>query len=91
MSTKLLKKISLDLASRTISLQAGVLWGEVYAKLENTGFLAIGGLCPTVSVSGFTLGGGFNWFLSRFYGTAADNTLAMKVVLANGELVTATR
>ena len=44
-----------------------------------------------MSVSGFTLGGGFNWVLSRFYGTAADNTLSMRVVLASGEIVTASR
>ena len=82
--------MNVDIGRRTVSIQAGALWKEVYFALKGTGYLVVGGLCPTVSVSGFTLGGGFNWFLSRFYGIAAENTIAMKVVLASGELVTVT-
>lgn len=44
-----------------------------------------------MSVSGFALGGGFNWLLSRLYGSAAENVLSMRVVLASGEVVTVTR
>lgn len=50
----------------------------------------LGGLCPTVGVAGFTLGGGFNWMLSRYYGIAVDNVISMQVVLATGEIVTVT-
>ena len=77
-SNKLLKKVTVDTNNKTITIQAGAIWKEVYHKLNNTGYLVIGGLCPTVSVSGFTLGGGFNWDLSRFYGIAAENTLSMR-------------
>lgn len=90
LTNKLLKKVTVDTQSRTIAVQAGARWKEVYAKLNNTGYLVVGGSCPTVGVSGFTLGGGFNWFLSRYYGIAAENTLALKAVLASGELVTVT-
>ena len=68
---KLFKRIELDIENETMTLQAGVLWREVYSVIENTGYFIEGGLCPTVGVSGFTLGGGFNWFMSRYFGTAA--------------------
>ena len=77
--------------TQTVTIQAGAVWKEVYDALKGTGYLIVGGSCPTVGVSGYTLGGGFSWTISRFYGIAAENTLALKVVLANGELVTATR
>lgn len=80
----------MDRENELITVGAGVLFKEIYAKLNGTGYLAVGGTCPTVSVSGFTLGGGFNWYLSRFYGIAAENVVAMKVVIASGELVTVT-
>ena len=71
LSIKLFKRIELDIENETMTLQAGVLWREVYSVIENTGYFIEGGLCPTVGVSGFTLGGGFNWFMSRYFGTAA--------------------
>lgn len=52
---------------------------------------SIGPTNPSISVSGFTLGGGFNWYLSRFFGIAAENVKAMAVVLASGEVITADR
>ena len=50
----------------------------------------IGGLCPTVGVSGFTLGGGLSPF-SRSYGLACDNLVQMTLVTYDGELVTVSK
>lgn len=52
-------------------MQAGVRWMDVYKALDDTGYEVIGGMCPTVGVAGFTLGGGFHWRLSHFWGSAA--------------------
>lgn len=46
-----------------------------YARaLNGTGFEVVGGLCPTVGVVGFTLGGGVS-ILSRSWGLAIDNLI----------------
>lgn len=54
--------------------------------------MAIGALlCHIVGGNGFTLGGGYNQFLSTFYGTAAKYTIYItNVLLATVEIVTAT-
>lgn len=89
-NTALFNRLDIDLSQEMVTLGAGVLWDDVYHELKDTGYMAIGPLCPSVGVSGFTLGGGFNWFLSTFYGTAAENTVSIDVLLATGEIVTAT-
>lgn len=87
----LFNRLDIDFGNQTITLGAGVLWDEIYHELKDSGFMAIGPLCPTVGVSGYTLGGGFNWFLNTFYGTAAENTISIDVLLSSGDIVTATR
>jgi FAD/FMN-containing dehydrogenase len=62
---------------------------DVYKTLGpmNVGIPA--GSCPTVGVAGFTLGGGLG-IEAREFGLTADRLLAVDVVLASGDLVTAT-
>jgi hypothetical protein len=57
--------------------------------LNGSEYVAIGGLCPTVGVVGFTLGGGYNSMYTRSYGLALDNVLNFTVALYNGSIVTA--
>lgn len=78
-----------DIDQMTITMEGGCIWSKVYNTLlqncpEN---IIIGGQCPTVGVSGFTLGGGLSPF-SRSYGLGCDSVIAMKIVTADGELVT---
>nr|WCO08188.1 RNase T2 protein [Pestalotiopsis microspora] len=80
---------SIDTDEMTITMEGGCIWKDVYYKLlqncpEN---IIIGGQCPTVGVSGFTLGGGLSPF-SRSYGLGCDNVIEMTIVTADGELVT---
>lgn len=58
-------------------------------KDGHQGKIIIGGQCPYVGVSGFTLGGGLSPF-TRSYGLGVDNVKEMSVVLANGDLITVT-
>lgn len=67
----MLKRISIDEERGVAILQAGVRWGDVYDILDAKGYDIPGGQCPAVGVAGYTLGTGFNWLLSRFYGSAA--------------------
>jgi hypothetical protein len=72
-----------------ITVEAGTRWLEVYQALLPHGRYVQGGGCVTVGAAGgFTQGGGFGIF-SRRYGTAAGNMLEAEVVLASGEIVTA--
>ncbi|CAF1604696.1 unnamed protein product [Rotaria magnacalcarata] len=84
-----LKNITINWEDETITMQSGVLWREVYDVLKESEYIIIGGLCPSVGVVGFTLGGGYNSMYTRSYGLALDNVLKFTVALYNGTIVTA--
>jgi len=72
-----------------VNIQGGATWDQAYATLVGNyaANIIIGGQCPFVGVSGFTLGGGLSPF-SRSYGLGVDNVIEMRMVTATGELVT---
>ncbi|KAF8330348.1 uncharacterized protein EI90DRAFT_3016795 [Cantharellus anzutake] len=84
-----MKNVRINEQSTEITMQAGCVWDDVYALLrgKDSANMVVGGLCPTVGVSGFTLAGGASPF-SRSYGLGIDNVLEMTVVTAAGEVVT---
>ena len=83
----LMKGMALDAKQRTIRVQMGCLWADVYAYMmkSGTGLIPVGGGCLTVGVPGFVQGGGFS-FASRSYGLSADNLISLKIITADGEL-----
>ena len=84
----LMKRCYIDSKNRTIKLEGGVIWKDAYRKLlTDPRDIVIGGMCPSVGVSGFTLGGGLSPF-SRSYGLACDNLLQMTIVTYEGKVVT---
>ena len=50
--------IELNNVTGIVDVGSGVIWDQVYAALNSTGFNVIGGRIPTVGISGLTLGGG---------------------------------
>jgi FAD/FMN-containing dehydrogenase len=66
---------------------AGARLGAVYAELAEHGVTISGGTCPSVGVSGLTLGGGHG-LLSRAYGLSCDNLVEATVVTADGAVRT---
>ncbi|GFF31483.1 6-hydroxy-D-nicotine oxidase [Aspergillus udagawae] len=73
-----------------VKMGAGVQAFEIYSKAKKFGFTAVGGEGKTVGVAGgYVLGGGHSP-MSSIYGLAADQVLALEVVLANGRFVTVT-
>ena len=76
--------------ARTIQMEGGILFRDVYDKLQDKRDVAITGLCGSIGFSGFTLGGGISP-LSRSYGLGCDNLLEMTVVTADGEVVTVSK
>ncbi|MFG3286344.1 FAD-binding oxidoreductase [Streptomyces sp. NPDC048111] len=67
---------------------AGARLLDVYGGLAASGRTIPGGSCPTVAVSGLTLGGGHG-VTSRAYGLACDSLTSVDLVLADGRKVTA--
>ncbi|KAI1346928.1 FAD-binding domain-containing protein [Xylaria sp. FL0043] len=85
-----MKNVKLDMESKTVTMDAGCQWGDVYETLisgKHDKFIINGGRCPTVGVSGFILGGGLGPF-SRSFGMGSDTLLEATLVTANGDLVT---
>ncbi|MBB4946058.1 FAD/FMN-containing dehydrogenase [Kitasatospora gansuensis] len=72
----------------TVRVGAGARLIEVYAALAGAGRLLPAGSCPTVGVSGLTLGGGFG-VLTRKYGLTCDRLVSAQVVTADSRLLTA--
>ena len=64
----LLNKVRPDYEKQQIRTQAGAKWKDLYDAVKDSGFEVMGGLSPTVGVTGFVTGAGFNWKLSAFYG-----------------------
>ena len=52
------KIINLDTTTKTVDVGSGVIWDQVYATLDSSGFNLVGGRIPSVGISGLTLGGG---------------------------------
>ena len=64
---------------------AGVRLAPLYAELARRGQALAAGSCPTVGLSGMTLGGGVG-VLTRAYGLTCDAVTGATVVTADGQL-----
>ncbi|KAH8094533.1 FAD-binding domain-containing protein [Cristinia sonorae] len=77
-------KVSED--KKTVTIQGGALWGDVYIEADKQGVAVVGGNTWFVGVGGYLTGGGYS-SLSGEYGLAIDNLLSAEVVLADGRVV----
>jgi FAD/FMN-containing dehydrogenase len=77
----------LDADRQVCWAQTGNRWHDLYIFLQSTGtgFIPIGGGCPTVGIPGFMLGGGLS-FVSRSYGLSIDNLVSIDLVTPDGKL-----
>jgi hypothetical protein len=84
----LMKGIHVDPKRRTVRAQGGVIWNEYNRAAAAFGLATTGGEVSTTGIAGLTLGAGFGWLMGK-YGLAIDNLRSAEVVLASGEVVTA--
>lgn len=81
-----LREVTVDAATRRVSIGGGAVWGEVAATLAPHGLGLSSGDTASVGVGGLTLGGGIGWMV-RAWGLAADQLVGAQVVTAAGDLV----
>lgn len=81
-----LRTLALNDDETVVTLGAGLRWSDVDDVLGPRGLAVPGGSVSKVGVAGFTLGTGLGW-LGRVCGTAGDQLVSARVVLAGGEVV----
>jgi len=77
--------VALDTAGGSARVGAGARLADVYAGLAAHGVAIAAGSCPTVGITGLTLGGGIG-VLGRAYGLTCDALRSVQIVTADGRL-----
>jgi FAD/FMN-containing dehydrogenase len=83
-----LRGVRVDPRARTARVAPGTSWGEFDRETQLFGLATTGGVISTTGVAGLTLGGGLGW-LARLHGPACDNLISADVVIASGDVLTA--
>ena len=83
-----MRGVQVDPVAKIAQVAGGCLWGDVDHAAHAFGLAAASGIISTTGVGGLTLGGGIG-YLSRKCGLTIDNLLAVDMVLADGNFVTA--
>ncbi|WP_284646047.1 FAD-binding oxidoreductase [Paenibacillus silviterrae] len=79
-------QLKVDLKAGTAKLGAGYRLLSLYEALWKYRVAIPGGTCPTVGISGLTLGGGFG-LLSRHFGMTCDSLLELEMVNSRGMVI----
>lgn len=85
-----MRNVDVDTEKQLLYVQGGCLWSDVDEAAWKHGLATVGGTVADTGVGGLTLGGGYG-HLSGGYGLVIDNTVSITVVLANGEIKTASK
>lgn len=71
-----------------IKIGSGYTQEQLHSRVTEYGFAFVGGSCPSIGVTGITLGGGVG-YLQREYGLVCDNLVEAQIVDAFGRVITA--
>ena len=80
--------VAVEVDGDLVRVGGGATWGAVAQNLGEHGLALSSGDTASVGVGGLTLGGGVGWMVREF-GLALDQLVEAEVVLANGDVVTA--
>jgi FAD/FMN-containing dehydrogenase len=83
-----LRQVTVDAEQHLAHVGGGCRLGDVDAATGPLGMIVPAGIMSETGVAGLALGGGIGWF-SRKHGLTCDNFVELEVVLASGEVVTA--
>lgn len=81
-----MRAIDVDPKNRTVRVQAGSTVGAVDETTAAHKLATVLGECPSVGISGLTLGGGLGRLMGQ-HGSLCDNLLSARVVTADGEVL----
>jgi FAD/FMN-containing dehydrogenase len=84
----LMKGIHVEPSRSAARVQPGVTVGELDRATAAFGLATPSGVVSSTGIAGLTLGGGIAWLMGK-HGMAVDNLLSAEVVLASGEVVSA--
>ncbi|EAW17165.1 FAD binding domain protein [Aspergillus fischeri NRRL 181] len=85
---KRMKKVSLHFESNTVTVQGGALWADVHHTTAGSGLVVASSTVSTTGVGGVTLQGGYGYLMCA-HGLIIDNLLSAQVIIADGQLLTA--
>ena len=77
--------VDVDAAGGSVRIGAGARLADVYAALGARGVAIAAGSCPTVGITGLTLGGGVG-VLTRAFGLTCDAVRSVQIVTADGRV-----
>jgi FAD/FMN-containing dehydrogenase len=83
-----MKGIHVNPVRRTVRAQPGLRGADYDRATAVFGLATPMGVVSSTGIAGLTLGGGLGWLMGT-YGMAIDNLVSAEVVLASGEVVTA--
>lgn len=86
----LMRNVSVDPEAQTVTFEGGCLWRDVDDALWKHGLATTGGTVSHTGVGGLILHGGFG-MLSGRYGLTIDLLKSCQVVLADGQIITASK
>jgi hypothetical protein len=85
-----MRGVTVDPEARTITADGGTIWEDVDEAAAEHSLATVGGTVNHTGVGGLTLGGGYGYLTGK-HGLTIDNLLSVEVVLASGEVVTASK
>jgi FAD/FMN-containing dehydrogenase len=77
---------NVTVGSGTATVGAGTRLVDLYAAIAPHGVAIPGGTCPTVGISGLTMGGGHG-VLARTLGLTCDSVRSLRIVTAAGDIL----
>jgi hypothetical protein len=83
-----MKAVQVEPKARTVHAEPGLTLGELDRATQAFGLATPLGVVSVTGIAGLTLGGGLGW-LNGCYGLACDNLISAEVVIADGQLLTA--
>lgn len=83
-----MKRVSIDTSTKTVTAQGGALWVDVNNATTQSNLAVVSSTAGITGVGGLTLQGGYG-FLTGAHGLIIDNLQSAKVVIASGQLLSA--
>src|SRR5215470_12787705 len=83
-----MKRVQVDPVQRIAWAQAGLTIGEFVRETQAFGLATPVGNVSTTGLAGLTIGGGIGWLMGE-YGLTLDNLLAVEIITAEGQVLTA--